>query len=91
MNERDIKRLLIIVAASVIAIMLVKMVLTKTYTTLNQAVAEKRQPAIAKPAELQQISTPVAAAEANEAPAASAATETATVDTHAASSVSEVR
>lgn len=67
MDERTIKRLLIMVAASIIAIMLLKMGLTKTYITLNKAAAKKLA-AAAKPSETQPTSP--AASETVETPAA---------------------
>lgn len=46
MEERQIKRLLIIVAVSIAIIMLFKMMLTDSITTLNKTAAEKK-PAVA--------------------------------------------
>jgi hypothetical protein len=48
MDERALKRLLIIVAVSIIAIFLFKIMMSNTIVKLNKAVAEKKQ-AVAKP------------------------------------------
>jgi hypothetical protein len=45
MDERAIKRLLVIVAISIIAIMLFKTMMTRTIVTLNQAAVEKKRAA----------------------------------------------
>ena len=47
MDERALKRLLIIVAVSIIAIFLFKIMMSNTIVKLNKAVAEKKQ-AVAK-------------------------------------------
>lgn len=92
MDERTIKRLLIIVVASIIAIVLLKMGLTKTYTTLNKVVAEKKQTVPAKPSVPMQEPTPPAAdAVIIETPATSSVTEVTAVDSTAASSVSDAQ
>lgn len=93
MDERAIKRLLVIIAASIIAIMLLKAMLTNTAIKLNKAVAEKKQAVSAKlPAEQQSPTLPPAAATI-ETPAA--VVETTKMDTPAsspaASSVNETR
>lgn len=49
MEERQIKRLLIIVAVSIAIIMLFKMMLTDTLTTLNKNAAEKKQAVASRP------------------------------------------
>ncbi len=43
MDERAIKRLLLILVASIIVIVTAKVMLTKTFTHLNKAAAEKKQ------------------------------------------------
>lgn len=91
MDRRAIKRLLIIVVASLIAIALLKMGLLKTYTTLNKVAAEKKQVAASRPVSPQQAPTPPSASEIAEIPAASTAIETTTADTPASASVGEAR
>ena len=49
MDERQIKRLLVTVAVSIVIIMLFKMMLTRTVVTLNKTAAEKKQAVIVKP------------------------------------------
>ena len=44
MDEHTIKRLVKIILVSIIVIVLAKYFLTKAYTTLNKATAEKQQP-----------------------------------------------
>lgn len=91
MDERAIKRLLIIVVASIIAIMLLKMVLTKTYTALNKATAEKKQTVAAKPADPQPEPISPVTTGVIEAPLASAVGEIPSLNTYASSAVSEAR
>ena len=91
MDERAIKRLLKIMVVSIIAIVLLKAWLTKTYTTLNQAAAEKKPAAAINPSAPQQEPTPPVAAEAIESPATSSDGETAAVDLSASSGVSEAQ
>lgn len=91
MDERAIKRLLIILVASIIAIVLLKLGLTKTYTTLNRAAAEKKQAAAATSSAMQPAPVPPATAEIIETPATSSPGETTTADLPASSSVSETR
>lgn len=91
MEERALKRLLIILAASIIAIVLIKIGLTKTYTALNKAAAEKKQAAAARPSTPQQAPAPPASSELPETPTASTASVAATMDSPASSSVSEAR
>lgn len=43
MDERALKRLLLILVVSIIVIMLAKLMLTKTLTNLNRAAVEKKQ------------------------------------------------
>jgi hypothetical protein len=45
MDERALKRLLLILVASIIVIMLAKFMLSKTLTNLNKAAVEKKQTA----------------------------------------------
>jgi hypothetical protein len=52
MDERVIKRLLVILAASIVAIFIFKAMMTNTITKLNKAADEKQQ-AAAKPAVVQ--------------------------------------
>lgn len=67
MDERTIKRLLVIFVVCVIAIMLAKKGVLSTYTTLNQAAAEKKANAAAT------APAPSAASEVIEVPAVPAA------------------
>jgi flagellar basal body-associated protein FliL len=91
MDERTIKRLLIILVASIIAIMLLKLGLTKTYTTLNKAAAEKKQTAAPKSSAPQQAPAAPATAEIIETPATSSVFEATASDLPGASSVDETR
>jgi hypothetical protein len=89
MDERAIKRLLVIVAVSIIAIMLFKAMMSNTIVNLNRAAAEKKH---ASPSAAQQEVTPVSdTAIIVETPAASAAGEAAPLDVPAASGVNETR
>lgn len=70
MEERQLKRLLIIVAVSIAIIMGFKMMLTDSLTTMNQAAAEKKritpsppQPAIEPPVLLEPVFFPPAPVE----------------------------
>jgi len=49
MDERTIKRLLVIVGVSLIAIFIFKSMMSKTIVNMNKAVAEKKQAAPATP------------------------------------------
>lgn len=91
MEERTIKRLLILVAACIIAIMFFKMVLTRSYTALNKAAAEKKQAATVRPAEPQPAPTPISAVEVIDTPAAASVSEAAAANLPAASGVSETQ
>ncbi len=92
MDERAIKRLLIIVAASLIAIFIFKAMMSKTIVNLNRAAAEKKQGAVPSPAATQQAETPASEAEnVPGTPAASAIGETTMMEPSVASSVSETR
>lgn len=67
MDERTQKRLLIIVAVSIALIFLIRWGLTRTYTTLNEVAAAKKQ--AEKPAVTQQVPTPPSESETTETPA----------------------
>lgn len=54
MDERAVKRLLVMLAVSIIAIMLLKTMMLKTAVKVSHAAIEKRQAAIAKQAAEQQ-------------------------------------
>jgi hypothetical protein len=75
MDERAIKRLLVIVAISIIAIMLFKTMMTRTIVTLNQAAAEKRRAAARPPVALPETTPASDAAGVTKMPAASPAIE----------------
>ena len=91
MDERAIKRLLIILAASLIAIWIFKTMLSKTIVNLNKAAVEKKQ-ATKLPA-TQEATPPFfdATAIVPETPAASAVGAVTMMEPSAASSVSETR
>lgn len=89
MDERAIKRLLVIVALSIIAIFIFRSMMLKTVTRLNSAAAMKKQAAAPAPAP-QQEETPVAEI-SNAIEAASAPAEAASLEPAAASGVSEGR
>lgn len=89
MDERAIKRLLVIIVASIIAIMVFKASLTKTIINLNKAAAEKKQAASAKLSATPQAPTPLIETPIIETPAVSAVTEVSTLDLRASSSVNE--
>jgi len=80
MDERVIRRLLFIFLASLVAIILFKYGMTKTYITLNKAAAEKKQAATTSKPASQQAPEPSINVEA--APAA--VSEAAPVDVPAA-------
>ncbi len=91
MDERAIKRLLTIVAVSIIAILIFKSLMLKSMVDLNKVVAEKKQAAATTSAQ-QQDATPVSdAANAVETAAASALGEVTTLESPAASGVGEGR
>jgi hypothetical protein len=75
MDERAIKRLLVIVAISIIAIMLFKTMMTRTIVTLNQAAVEKRRAAAMPPVALPETTPASDAASVTKMPAASAVVE----------------
>jgi hypothetical protein len=88
MDERAIKRLLVILAVSIIAIFLFKAMMTNTFVNLNKAAAEKQQAAAIPPA-AQQEEIPVSdAAVVIEAPAASSVGEAPIQEPSAQSGVS---
>ncbi|MBI5625753.1 MAG: hypothetical protein HY935_00890 [Nitrosomonadales bacterium] len=89
MDERTIKRLLIILAASILAVVLIKVALIKTYTTLNKAAAEKKQPAPVNSTATQQETTSPAVLEKIGTPVASGVGDTTEVVSPASSSVGE--
>lgn len=89
MDERTIKRLLIILAASILAVVLIKVALIKTYTTLNKAAVEKKQTAAVNSSSPQQATISPAALEKIEMPATSGVVEATTVDSSASSSLGE--
>lgn len=78
MDERTIKRLLIILASSIFAIVLIKVALIKTYTSLNKAAAVKKQTASVNSTSTQKATTPPAVLEKIETPAASGVGDTIT-------------
>ena len=86
MDERTIKRLLVIVAVSIVAIMLFKTMMSKTIINLNKVAAEKKLAA-----QQQAITPPSDAAIIIETPAVSTVGEGSTLELPAASSVSEIR
>jgi hypothetical protein len=86
MDERAIKRLVIILAASLAAIFAIKSVMYRTIVGLNRIAAEKKQTG-ARPA----ASTPSDAATNVELTPASAADEVAPVEQLPASGVGEAR
>lgn len=91
MDERTLKRLLIIVAASIMIIWAFKSMMLKTAVSLNKVAAEKKQAAAATPAP-QQDSTPEAdVMNVMETPAASAPGDVATLELPTASGVGEGR
>jgi hypothetical protein len=75
MDERAIKRLLVIVAISIIVIMLFKTMMTRTIVNLNQAVAEKRRAAARPPVALPETTPASDSASVTTMPAASAVFE----------------
>jgi|GEM_PF-3806927 hypothetical protein len=89
MDESRIKRLLIILAISIIAILLIKVALTKTYSQLNNASVAKKQAAEAAKASTQEQIP--AASEIAETPAALSVGEVTTQNSPPASAVSETR
>lgn len=91
MDERAIKRLLIIFGVSLIAIFLVKTVISRTIINLNKIAAEKKQDAIKPPAERQAATPASDAAIILESPAVSTVVGAAPLEPLSASGVGEVR
>ncbi len=91
MDERTIKRLLVILAASILAIILIKVALIKTYTTLNKAVAEKKQTPSVNLTAPQLAPTPHAAIDNIGSSVTSGVGEATTEDSHASASVSKTQ
>jgi hypothetical protein len=88
MDERAIKRLLVIFAVSIIAIFIFKAMMTNSIVNLNKAAAEK-QKAAAKPSVVQPEPPPVSdVVNVIETPAASSAGEVSTPEPVAVSAVS---
>lgn len=88
MDERSIKRLLIILAVSIIAIFVFKAMMTNTIVNLNKAAAERRQAAIRPPVS-QLEAVPVSdGAIVVETPAVSSTSGVMTAEPSAASAVS---
>lgn len=88
MDERAIKRLLVIVALSILAIFIFRSMMLKTVTNLNHVAAAKKQAAVPAPA-LQEAIVP-ASEVASVIEAASAPEDAATLASPTASGVSEV-
>jgi len=89
MDERALKRLLVIVAISIIAIMLFKAMMSNTIVNLNRAAAEKK---LAAPPAAQEEVTPVSdAVIVVETPVASAVGEITPLEVPAVSGVNEAR
>ena len=88
MEERVIKRLLIILAVSIIAIIVIKVMLTKTYSNLNDAVVAKKQAAEAAKAATQEQTS---ATEVIDTHVASGVGETITAEMPASSVEGETR
>ena len=88
MEERVIKRLLVILAVSIIAIVVIKVMLTKTYSNLNDAVLAKKQAAEAAKASTQE-QTP--SAEVIDTHAASGVGETMAAELPVSSVASDTR
>ena len=91
MDERTLKRLLIIVAASIMIIWAFKSMMLKTAVSLNKVAAEKKQAAAATPVPQQDATPEADATNVVETPAASARGEVATLELPAASGVGEGR
>lgn len=91
MDERTLKRLLIIVAASILIIWAFKTMMLKTAVSLNKVAAEKKQPAAATPIPPQDVAPASDVSNAIETPAVSAPGEVVTLEMTAASGVGEGR
>jgi hypothetical protein len=86
MDERAIKRLLVMVALSLIAIWIFKSMMSKTIVNLNKAAIEKKQAAV--PAQQQEV-YPASDEAIIEAPAASAVEQPPVQELSVASAVGE--
>jgi hypothetical protein len=91
MDERAIKRLLVIVAMSLIAIWLFKSMMSKTIISLNKVAVEKKQAAVRLFAERQAATSASDAAMTVEEPAASAVGENAALESPAVPVTGETR
>jgi hypothetical protein len=91
MDERAIKRLLVIVAMSLIAIWLFKSMMSKTIISLNKVAVEKKQAAVRLFAERQAATSASGAAMTVEEPAASAVGENAALESPAVPVTGETR
>jgi hypothetical protein len=91
MDERTLKRLLIIVAASILIIWAFKTMMLKTAVSLNKVAAEKKQAVTTTPVPPQDVAPAPDVANAIETPAASAPGEVATLEMTAASGVGDGR
>jgi hypothetical protein len=88
MDERAIKRLLVILAISIIAIFLFKKMMTNSIVNLNKAAAERQKTAAKPPVAQQEASSVSDAAIVVEPPAVSSVGEVSTPQPPAASGVS---
>lgn len=84
MDERALKRLLIVVAVSIIAIFAFKAMMSRTIVNLGKAAADKKQAAIKTPAVQQEASPADEDTNAGEPSAASAVAEGATLESPSA-------
>lgn len=89
MDERTLKRLLIIVAASILLIWAFKTMMLKTAVSLNKVAAEKKQATTTTPVSHQDAVPASDVANGVETLAASAPGEVATLEVTAASGVGE--
>lgn len=87
MEERAIKRLLVILAVSIIAIFLFKAMLTNSIVNLNKAVVEKKKAVAKAPVSQQEPPTVSDAAIVVEPPAVSSASEASMPEASAVSGV----
>lgn len=91
MHERAIKRLLVIFAVSLVAIMLFKTMMSRTIINLSMVAAEKKQAAAKLSAEQKAATAASDAAIIIETPATSAVAEGGALESSAVSGVSEAR
>lgn len=87
MDERTIKRLLVIVGVSLIAIFIFKAMMSRTIINMNSVVAEKKHAVPAAPVSQETNDSAIAI----ETSSAAAASEVGTLDVPTASGVGEVR